>query len=76
MARARHAPLWVQDLDIRQVHAIAFKLNAERTTAELSDAQEWLFDLLVDDLDYRRRNTTWPERRCSCSLCWNPFEEP
>jgi len=72
--RYRRSPLWVRECDDRELHQIAFRLQHEREVDVLSDAQEWLFDALVSELEYRRSNARWPERRCSCSLCFGPFD--
>jgi len=58
----------------REVHAVAFRFQHERQEADLSAPQEWLYDALLSELAYRRRTARWPERRCSCELCWGPFD--
>ena len=42
--------------------------------ADLSDGQEWLYDRIVEELEWRR----WAalkarEPYCSCWLCFSPF---
>jgi hypothetical protein len=70
----RRSPQWVRDMEDRELHAVAFRLQHERMQAGLTDAQEWLFDALVSELEFRRRRATWPSRKCSCELCIGPFE--
>lgn len=70
----RRSPGWVRAMSSREIHAVAFRFNWERQESDLSEPQEWLYDALVSELEYRRRNARWPESRCSCELCVNPFE--
>jgi hypothetical protein len=70
----RRSPQWVRDMADRELHAVAFRLQHERKEAGLSDAQEWLFDALISELEFRRRRALWPDRKCSCELCIGPFE--
>jgi hypothetical protein len=44
----------------------------QRTSQDLSDAQEWLWDAVVSELEYRHRQAP-PLKRCSCLLCLAPF---
>jgi hypothetical protein len=74
MATRRRSPSWVREMSDREVHSIAFRLNYQRQQEDLSGPQEWLYDALVSELAYRRRRARWPERRCSCELCWGPFD--
>lgn len=71
----RRSPLWVRRLDDRVVHALAFRLNSQRTSEDLSEAQEWLFDACVSELEYRHRQSGPGRLRCSCALCLPPFVE-
>ena len=70
----RRSPQWVRDLSDREAHQIAFRLQHEREVDVLSDPQEWLWDALISELEHRRRNARWPQRRCSCALCFGPFD--
>lgn len=70
----RRAPLWVRDMSSREIHGICFRLNHERREDVLSDPQEWLWDACVSELEYRRRQARWPDHRCSCELCIDPFD--
>lgn len=74
--RRRRSPLWVREMSSRELHAIAFRFNYDRMTDVLSDPQEWLYDALVSELEWRRSRARWPEHRCSCEICWGPFDFP
>ncbi len=45
-----------------------------RVSADLSNAQEWLYDALISELEYRRRNAIPGWTACSCYLCSDPFD--
>lgn len=70
----RRSPGWVRALGDRQLHGVAMHLLNEQTQADLSERQEWLWDALMSELEYRRRQTKPWWRRCSCELCVGPFE--
>jgi len=70
----RRSPGWLRQCESREIHGIAFHLNLERQQDVLSNAQEWLFDACISELEYRRDRARWPDRRCSCELCLGPFE--
>jgi hypothetical protein len=72
----RRSPQWVRELTDREVHGIAFNLRNTQAQEDLSDAQEWLWDALMSELQWRRRHTDWPHHRCSCELCFEPFPDP
>jgi hypothetical protein len=72
----RRSPRWVRELSDREVHGIAFSLRNQQQQEDLSDPQEWLWEALMSELAYRRRNSSWPDHRCSCELCWEPFPDP
>ena len=74
MPRRRMSPQWVRELPSRTLHALAFKLQRLSVSTDLSPGQEWLFEACVSELEYRRRTTRWPEVRCTCQLCFGPFE--
>lgn len=69
----RRAPLWIQAMEDREVHATAGRLVRETRSADLSDPQDWLLDRLLEDLQWRRRAALrlrqWP---CTCWLCVPP----
>ena len=60
----------------REIHGLAFRLQREGMQEPLTEPQEWLWESLMHELEWRRRNTRWPQKRCSCELCWDPFEDP
>lgn len=61
----------------RELHAVGMRFNIDRKTEDLSLEQEWLYDAIVSELEYRRRRAIrahrWQEQ-CSCFLCLGPFE--
>lgn len=71
----RRSPGWVRALTDREVHAMAFRFSRDRQSVDLSAAQEWLWDRLISELEYRRRTTRPGWQRCSCELCVPPFED-
>lgn len=70
----RRSPGWVRSMSDREVHQIAFRLLHEQRSSDLSRPQEWLLSACISELEYRRRRALWPERRCSCELCFGPFD--
>jgi hypothetical protein len=46
-----------------------------RTSEDLSEQQEWLYDACVSELEYRRRVTRPIWRCCSCRYCVPPFPD-
>jgi len=74
MPLRRRSPLWVRELSRSQLHALAFRLQHEGMTKDLTRGQEWLWEACISELEYRRRTTRWPDVRCSCQLCWGPFD--
>lgn len=54
---------------------MCFRLNHQRAAEDLSPAQEWLYDGLVSELEYRNRQARHMWDMCSCELCVPPFEE-
>jgi hypothetical protein len=53
------------------------RFHHDRQVMDLSEAQEWLYDAIVDELGHRRQRAL--ERReakpCVCWLCFGPFDE-
>jgi hypothetical protein len=45
-----------------------------RRTQDLSDAQEWLYDACVSELQYRKRTARPTWTACSCWYCFEPSE--
>lgn len=71
--RGRRAPLWVREMPSREAHAILGRFDRDRMTQDLTRRQEWLYDVLVEDLEWRRVNTPDPWSVCSCKYCLAPF---
>lgn len=71
MRRAR--ALWVRDTSSRDLHAILGRFDRDRTTADLTQRQEWLYDQCVAELEHRRRVTRPIWACCSCRYCIPPF---
>lgn len=46
-----------------------------RTSEGISDAQEWLWDAVISELEYRRRRDRGRIVACSCMLCIPPFPD-
>jgi hypothetical protein len=67
--------MWVRELHSSQIHAMAERFNRNRVSTDLSDRQEWLYDALVSELEFRHRNAGRGEQRCACYLCIPPFED-
>lgn len=57
----------------RDIHGIMGTFDRQRTGADLSDAQEWLYDACGSELEYRRRQTRPIWRACACRYCIPPF---
>jgi hypothetical protein len=58
------------------LHAVACSLRAKWIQGEMSQGQEFLWNLCVAELEQRRREEPHPLRRCSCELCCSPFDDP
>lgn len=71
----RRSPGYVRQWSSSALHALAMKMNLDRSSGDLSEAQEWLFDACVSELEYRRRRTRPVWRCCSCFLCLPPFKD-
>jgi hypothetical protein len=71
----RRSPGWVRAYNSKALHGLAFKLMNLRTSEDLSDAQEWLWDAVISELEYRRRTHPRPAWACACMLCIPPFED-
>lgn len=69
----RRSPRWVRELSLAEAHAIAYSFLNAQTTTDLTERQEWLWDALVSELEYRWRNTRPSWQRCNCGLCRPPF---
>ena len=69
----RRSPLWVRQSASPALHAILGRFDRMRTGEDLTDAQEWLYDRCVSELEYRRRQTRPIWQACSCRYCIPPF---
>ena len=69
----RRGPVWLRETASPALHAILARFDRDRTTADLSDAQEWLYDRAVEELEYRRRTARPIWTCCSCRYCVPPF---
>ena len=74
-ATRRRAPQWVRAFSGPALHGLLGRFDRMRTTEDLSDAQEWLYDAAVSELEYRRRRTRPMWRACSCRYCIPPFPD-
>lgn len=73
----RRSPGWVRAMSDRELHQIGFRFQHQRQEQDLSRQQEWLFDAVVSELEYRRRHARPTWSACSCELCFSPFpDEP
>lgn len=72
----RRSPGWIRAYSSRSLHGLAMRLMNLRSGEDLSDAQEWLWDAVISELEYRRRRDLGRVRACSCMLCVPPFPEP
>lgn len=70
----RRTPGWVREMTSQDLHAIATRFNHQRTKEDLSDKQEWFYDAIVSELEYRRRHARPSWSACSCYLCFGPFD--
>jgi hypothetical protein len=71
----RRSPGWVRAYHSRGLHALAFRLMDLRRSADLSERQEWLWDAVISELEYRRRTHPRPAWACACQLCVPPFPD-
>ena len=69
----RTGPVWLRQTDSRALHGICGRFDRERQSADLSDAQEWLYDRCIEELEYRRRHARPIWSSCSCRYCIPPF---
>ena len=70
---SRKGPLWLRESSDRALHGIAAFLSTRQETADLTSAQEWLFDRAIEELEWRwtHKRPVW--QRCSCRFCVPPF---
>lgn len=67
--------MWLRETSSSALHGICGRLDRDRRSGDLSDAQEWLWDRAVEELEYRRRTARPVWASCSCYLCVPPFPE-
>ncbi len=71
----RRSPQWIREQHDRALHALALRLRAVSYRQDLTAKQEWLWDAVISELEYRRRNAPRPLWACSCELCVPPFPD-
>lgn len=71
----RARDLWIRQERTRTLHGILGLFDRRRRTDELSEAQEWLWDRIVVELERRHRNTSSLLERCWCCYCVPPFPD-
>jgi hypothetical protein len=69
----RTGPVWVRETSSQALHGILGRFDRERTSGDLTDAQEWLWDKCIEELEYRRRVARPIWTCCSCRYCVPPF---
>lgn len=72
----RRSPGWVREMSDRELHGIAFRFNHDRQTCDLTERQEWLYDAIISELEWRRRHARPGWTACACELCFSPFPDP
>jgi len=55
------------------LHGIAGSFFRQMQQRDLSSRQEWLFEQVCAELEYRRQRTRPIWRCCSCQFCVPPF---
>jgi hypothetical protein len=75
MTQRRRSPQWIREKPSRDLHGIAGKFQRGRTTGDLSEAQEALWDCCISELEWRFRHPSpeWPY--CTCEFCFFPLWE-
>jgi hypothetical protein len=69
----RRSPSWVRETASPALHSIVARFNRDRASADLTDAQEWLWDACISELEYRRRHCRPAWKACACQYCLPPF---
>jgi hypothetical protein len=75
MGTKRNRILSVRSMSSRELHGIAMSFDNKRQTMDLSARQEWLYDVVVDELERRHKATRHILERCWCRYCCNPFPD-
>lgn len=70
----RKGPVWLRESSSNALHGICGRFDRDRTTSDLSEAQEWLYDRCIEELEYRRREARPIWSSCSCRYCVPPFD--
>lgn len=60
-------------MDSRTLHAIAGKFHRMQHACDLTTRQEWLWEQVDNELQYRRTSESRGWLKCSCWIC---FREP
>jgi len=55
------------------LHAIVGRFQRQQADKDLTERQEWLWDAIISELEYRHRQTRPAWQRCSCEFCVPPF---
>ena len=71
----RRSPYWIREYDSKALHGLALKLMNLGMREDLSARQEWLWDAVISELEWRRRRDLGTFRACACMLCVPPFPE-
>lgn len=64
---------WVRSSTSENLHAILGAFARARQVADLTERQEKLWDVVVKELERRKRSRAYPN--CSCWMCSPPQEE-
>lgn len=70
----RRSKGWMRAKSDRELHAIAGRFFNLYWKGEITPAQDATWEGLISELEYRARNVKPGENRCTCFLCWNPFD--
>lgn len=73
LSSRRRAPRWVRDSPSATLHAIAWRFLNLQTSQDLTERQEWLWNVLVDELEFRAATARPAWQACRCALCRPPF---
>lgn len=68
--RTKH---YVSEWSSPALHAVAHRFARMRAQEDLSEHQEWLWDAIIEELEFRHRTTKPTWRRCTCAYCVGPF---
>ena len=66
----RRSPGYIRVMSDGALHGIACRLRLERSQDGCTSHQEWLWDAVISELEYRwRKHTDDPLKRCWCEFC-------